>query len=56
MPIIINEFEIQLEPPAPPPPAPAAEPAAETTPTPGPEEIARVLERHRARLERVRAT
>ncbi|MCI0576991.1 MAG: hypothetical protein L0332_20145 [Chloroflexi bacterium] len=53
MPVIINEFEVVMEPSPPPPAQPAPmQPQSEATPV-RPESIIRIQQRHQARIKRV---
>ncbi len=56
MPVIINEFEIVTETPGAEQAAPAAPPApAEAPPALRPEDVMRIVQRQKVRLERIRA-
>jgi hypothetical protein len=56
MAVIINDFEVLLEPPAAPPPRPGAEAAADRpAPSLRPEDIERIVRHFERRRERLRA-
>lgn len=55
MPVIINEFEIEVEAPTPTTPAPPAEKKVQTPPAPRSADVIRIHEWHQQRMARLQA-